>query len=173
MNRPAAAIGTFLFFWIAPAMVSGFVPWLITRWQVRPPFLGLEPLRWTGAVLIVAGAAVLIESFVRFAMKGRGTPAPVAPTEYLVVSGFYRYVRNPMYVGVLAAIVGQALVFGSARLLVYAAVTWTVVTAFVMAYEEPAMARQFGEDYARYRANVGRWWPRSTPWDAPRSPSVR
>ena len=116
---------------------------------------------------------VLIECFARFATKGRGTPAPVAPTEYLVVSGFYRYVRNPMYVGVLAAIVGQALLFGSARLLVYAAAAWVVVTAFVMAYEEPAMARQFGADYESYCANVRRWWPRLTPWQPTPSPHVR
>ena len=164
MRRPAAAIGTFLFFWLAPGMVAGYVPWAITRWHARPPFLGISALRWVGAVLIAAGAAIVIESFARFAIRGRGTPAPVAPTEYLVVSGAYRYVRNPMYVGVLAAIVGQALVFGSARLLLYAAAAWAVVTAFVMAYEEPAMARQFGADYAAYRANVRRWWPRLTPW---------
>ena len=154
-------------------MVAGYVPWMITRWQPRPPFLGLAPLRWIGAVLIVAGAVVLIECFARFATKGRGTPAPVAPTEYLVVSGFYRYVRNPMYVGVLAAIVGQALLFGSTPLLIYAAAAWAVVTAFVMAYEEPAMEGQFGDDYASYRANVRRWWPRLTPWQPPPSQHVR
>lgn len=173
MKRGYAAAGTFLFFWLAPAMVAGYVPWLITRWRLRPPFLGFAPLRWIGPVLVVAGAAVLIESFARFAVKGRGTPAPVAPTEYLVVSGFYRHVRNPMYAGVLAAIVGQALLFGSTRLLVYAAAAWAVVTGFVMAYEEPAMARQFGADYASYRANVRRWWPRLRPWVPPPSASVR
>ena len=173
MNRGLAAAGTFVFFWIAPAMVAGYVPWLITRWEVRPPLLGAEALRWVGALLVVAGGAVVIECFVRFAMKGRGTPAPVAPTEYLVVSGFYRHVRNPMYVGVLAAIVGQAFLFGSPRLLVYAAAAWVVVTAFVMLVEEPMMGRQFGADYTRYRANVRRWWPRLTPWVPPPSSSVR
>jgi protein-S-isoprenylcysteine O-methyltransferase Ste14 len=164
VNRAAAAAGSFLFFWIAPATVAGGVPWAITRWRMRPPLLGLEAGRWLGAVLVLAGAAVVIECFARFAAKGRGTPAPVAPTEHLVVSGLYRHVRNPMYVGVLATVLGQALLLGDRGLLVYAAALWIAFTAFVMLYEEPSLQDRFGDEYARYRAGVGRWWPRLEPW---------
>jgi protein-S-isoprenylcysteine O-methyltransferase Ste14 len=164
LNRGIAAAGTFLFFWLAPAMVAGYVPWAITSWHVRAPLLETEAVRWVGAVLIVAGAATVIECFARFAMKGRGTPAPVAPTQYLVVSGLYRHVRNPMYVGVIAAVAGQALMLGDVRLIVYGGVLWLAFTAFLMLVEEPMLADRFGGEYARYRAGVGRWWPRLRPW---------
>jgi protein-S-isoprenylcysteine O-methyltransferase Ste14 len=102
---------------------------------------------------------------VRFVVEGHGTPAPVAAPERLVVGGAYRHVRNPMYVAVLAAIVGQALLLGRLGLLVYAGVTWLVVAAFVRFYEEPALARRFGADYAAYRRAVPAWWPRPRPWE--------
>jgi protein-S-isoprenylcysteine O-methyltransferase Ste14 len=124
-------------------------------------------LPWLGYVLIGAGASVVVESFVRFAVKGLGTPAPVAPTEFLVVSGLYRYVRNPMYLGVLSVIVGQALVLGSSLLLEYAVLIWVCFFAFVVLYEEPSLQRQFGPGYESYRASVRRWWPRITPWRQP------
>jgi protein-S-isoprenylcysteine O-methyltransferase Ste14 len=121
-------------------------------------------LPWLGCALIGAGGIVVGESFVRFAVKGLGTPAPIAPTEILVVSGLYRYLRNPMYVGVLSVIVGQALVLGSAPLLLYAAFIWPCFFTFVVLYEEPSLERRFGASYAAYRAGVPRWWPRITPW---------
>lgn len=111
------------------------------------------------------GLTVNVESFVRFALKGFGTPAPIAPPERLVVSGLYRFVRNPMYVGVLAAILGQALLLGSVTLLEYAGVVWLGFTAMVVVYEEPTLRRTFGASYERYCANVRRWWPRLTPWE--------
>ena len=126
--------------------------------------MGIRPVRWLGSALIAAGAITVVECFGRFALKGLGTPAPVAPTERLVVSGLYRYVRNPMYIGVVAAIVGQALLFGSALLLQYAALVWLFFFAFVVLYEEPALRRRFGSSYQDYRANVRRWWPRIRPW---------
>ena len=99
-----------------------------------------------------------------FALKGLGTLAPVAPTRHLVVSGLYRHVRNPMYVGVVSAILGQALWFGSAALLEYAAALWAGFFLFVLLYEEPALKRQFGAEYEAYRRNVPRWLPRIKPW---------
>src|SRR5262245_27003151 len=113
------------------------------------------------------GVAGLVECFGRFALKGHGTPAPIAPPENLVVSGLYRHVRNPMYVAVVCSIVGQALLFGSVVLLEYAGVVWLLFHVFVLGYEEPTLRQQFGSSYAAYRANVRRWWPRLTPWQAP------
>jgi protein-S-isoprenylcysteine O-methyltransferase Ste14 len=101
---------------------------------------------------------------VRFVVEGFGTPAPVAAPERLVVGGVYRYVRNPMYVAVLAAIVGQALILGRLTLLLYAAAAWLVVAAFVRFYVEPTLARRFGADYEAYQRAVPAWWPRLHPW---------
>lgn len=157
-------MGSFLFFWIAPATVAGVIPWYFTRWQPRTMLAESTPAQWLGALFIAAGAAVVVECFLRFAIKGRGTPAPIAPTRQLVASGLYRHVRNPMYVGVVLAILGQALLFRSLALLQYAVFVWLAFFAFVLLYEEPALRRQFGAEYERYRANVPRWWPRLRPW---------
>src|SRR3712207_1701641 len=121
-------------------------------------------MRVIGGVLLLAGAIVLVGAFMRFVVEGVGTPAPVAPTERLVVGGVYRYVRNPMYVAVATTIAGQALVLGRPGLLLYAAVFIVVTAAFVRWYEEPTLARQFGADYEAYRRAVPGWWPRRRPW---------
>ena len=106
-------------------------------------------------------------AFARFVRDGLGTPAPVAPTERLVVTGAYRHVRNPMYLAVLAAIVGQGLLLGQPRLLGYAGVVALAVVSFVRLYEEPTLERQFGAEYEAYRRAVPGWWPRLRPWTGP------
>jgi protein-S-isoprenylcysteine O-methyltransferase Ste14 len=164
MRRRTAALGSAVFFLLAPGVVVGLIPWLLTRWQVREPLPYWAPMRVLGGVLLVAGLIVVIQAFVRFVMEGFGTPAPVAAPERLVVGGVYRYVRNPMYVAVLAAIVGQALLLGRLGLLLYAAVAWLVVAAFVRFYEAPTLTRRFGSDYEAYRRAVPAWWPRLRPW---------
>jgi protein-S-isoprenylcysteine O-methyltransferase Ste14 len=121
-------------------------------------------MRLAGAVLVCVGAAALVEAFVRFVLEGIGTPAPVAPTERLVIGGLYRYVRNPMYLAVGAIIVGQALLFGSVVLVVYAAVFAVLVVSFVRSYEEPTLARRYSAEYDAYRRAVPGWWPRRTAW---------
>ena len=108
-SRVRSALGSGLFFAVAPGIVAGLVPWLLTGWEAGTTW---PPLQLLGGLLIVAGAIVLVEAFARFAVEGIGTPAPVAPTQRLVVGGLYRYVRNPMYVAVGATIVGQALLLG-------------------------------------------------------------
>jgi len=163
-KRLNAALGSILFFCIAPATVAGWVPWYLTRWRMATPLFDGTASRWIGALLVFAGAAMVIECFARFAIKGLGTPAPVAPTQHLVVSGLYRHVRNPMYVGVVSAIIGQALWFGSVALLKYGAAVWVLFFLFVLAYEEPTLKRQFGAEYEAYRGNVPRWIPRIRPW---------
>ena len=162
-----AVLGSFVFFWVAPGTIAGLVPYLLSRWRIQPPLLGVPAGRIVGGIVLAIGVAGLVECFGRFALKGHGTPAPIAPPENLVVSGFYRHVRNPMYVAVVCAIVGQALLFGSVMLLEYAGVVWLLFHVFVLGYEEPTLRRQFGSSYAAYRANVRRWWPRLTPWQGP------
>jgi protein-S-isoprenylcysteine O-methyltransferase Ste14 len=156
-----AAAGTAVFFAVAPGVMAGVIPWALTGWDVRADW---GAARAAGAVLTIAGAAVLIQAFVRFVREGRGTPAPLAPTERLVVGGLYRHVRNPMYEAVAATIVGQALILGQPGLLLYAALFAATVATFVHGYEEPTLAEQFGAEYEAYRRAVPRWIPRLRPW---------
>jgi protein-S-isoprenylcysteine O-methyltransferase Ste14 len=165
MTRARAAAGSLVFLLLAPGVTAGLVPWLLTGWEVDESFAWL-PLPLLGALLIVAGAAVLLHAFARFAIEGIGTPAPVAPPEQLVVGGLYRHVRNPMYVAVASTIIGQALLLGSPLLLAYAALFVAIVAAFVRWYEEPTLADRFGAEYAAYRRAVPAWHPRVHPWRA-------
>jgi protein-S-isoprenylcysteine O-methyltransferase Ste14 len=177
MRRVSAAVGSAVFFLVAPGTVVGLIPWLLTGgWQLRepvPPYW--TPIRVLGAILLVAGLIVLVQAFVRFVVEGLGTPAPIAAPERLVVGGLYHYVRNPMYVAVLAAIVGQALLLGQLGLLLYAAALWVICAAFVRLYEEPTLRRRFGADYEAYRRAVPAWWPRLRPWKSsgPDEPGAR
>jgi protein-S-isoprenylcysteine O-methyltransferase Ste14 len=164
VSKTSAAIGSALFFLAAPCVLAGFIPWWLTRWEMAPPFLGLEATRASGIVLILAGLPALIDSFARFVSEGLGTPAPLAPTKKLVVTGFYRFVRNPMYVSLVAIILGQALLFADPRLIVLAGIGWLASHIFVVGFEEPRLEREFGAQYAAYRRNVPRWIPRLTPW---------
>jgi protein-S-isoprenylcysteine O-methyltransferase Ste14 len=165
MRRPTAAVGSAVFFVLAPGVVVGLIPWLLTRWQAREPLPYWAPVRVLGGILLVAGLIALVQAFVRFVVEGFGTPAPVAAPERLVVGGVYRYVRNPMYVAVLAAIIGQAWLLGRLGLLLYAGAAWLVVAAFVRWYEEPTLTRRFGADYEAYRRAVPAWLPRLRPWE--------
>ncbi len=164
MRRSVAAAGSLVFFIVAPGSVAGLVPWWLTRWKVREPFPHWFALRVLGAVLLASGAAVLIRAFVQFVLEGAGTPAPVAPPNHLVVAGLYRYVRNPMYVAIIAAIVGQALMLGQLKLLLYASAVLLVFSAWVVGYEEPTLRRRFGWEYEEYCRAVPAWWPRLRPW---------
>ena len=158
--RARAAAGSALFFLLAPGVVAGLIPWWLTGWEPEDPVSFWGPLRVAGVVLLAAGVGVLLHAFVRFVVEGLGTPAPVVPTKRLVVGGLYRYVRNPMYLAVLAVIVGQALILGRLELLAYAALVAAAFAAFVHWYEEPTLQRQFGDEYEAYRQEVPAWLPR-------------
>jgi protein-S-isoprenylcysteine O-methyltransferase Ste14 len=164
VNRGGAIAGSILFLFVAPGIVAGVIPASISQYHMGPPLLGLEPLRWLGVLLLVFGGVLLLETFARFALQGLGTPAPIAPTKTLVVSGSYRFVRNPMYVAVVSLILGQGLLLGDVNVLGYGLIVWLVVHLFVLGYEEPTLTRDYGAQYAAYRANVRRWLPRLTPW---------
>jgi protein-S-isoprenylcysteine O-methyltransferase Ste14 len=166
MRKPTAAAGSAVFFALTPGVVAGLIPWWLTGWRVRhpQPSWAWVPLRVAGGVLIAAGVVALVQAFVRFVVEGIGTPAPVAPTQRLVVGGLYRYVRNPMYLAVVSTIVGQALVLAQPVLLGYAVAVGAAMVGFVRGYEEPTLARQFGDQYQAYRRAVPAWWPRRHPW---------
>jgi protein-S-isoprenylcysteine O-methyltransferase Ste14 len=145
-----------------PTIVAGLIPWLLTRWQADEQPLAL---RIIGVIVLLAGAAVVLETTARFALQGRGTPAPWAPPERFVERGSYRFVRSPMYLGVILLIVGQALLLGQEILFAWAVVAWLMFTSFLVFYEERGLSRRFGDDYEDYRRRVRRWVP-----TRPRSP---
>jgi protein-S-isoprenylcysteine O-methyltransferase Ste14 len=150
-----------------PGILLALIPWRVTHFSVPAD----EP-KWQvacGAVVIVAGLIPLLESIWRFVVMGRGTLVPAVPPEHLVVSGFYRYVRNPMYVGVLSVIVTEAILFRSGTLVTEAVSAWVAIELFVRLYEEPKLSRIFGDEYTNYRLHVRRWLPRLTPWESPRA----
>jgi protein-S-isoprenylcysteine O-methyltransferase Ste14 len=166
VRKLTAVAGSTGFLVIAPGVVAGLVPWWLTRWSAGAGWP--VPARVAGAVVTAAGAAVLLGAFAQFALEGRGTPAPPAPTGQLVVRGLYRYVRNPMYLAVLAVIAGQVLLLGRPVLLGYAALVGTAFVVFVRGYEQPVLARRYGAQYEAYRRAVPGWYPRRPARTAPR-----
>ena len=163
-RRVKAALGSLAFLVLAPGIVAGLVPWLITHWGPLPPADGPDSLRWSGLILIVAGVVVVLEAFARFAWDGLGTPAPIAPPTKLVVTGFFRRVRNPIYVALLIILLGEALLFGDERVAEWGVVFWLFTFAWVVIVEEPGLRQQFGEEYRTYCKNVPRWVPRIMPY---------
>jgi protein-S-isoprenylcysteine O-methyltransferase Ste14 len=161
-SRPPwwAVVGSAAFVAIVPGTVVGWVPYLLTGWAAEPPFGGLVATRWLGGVLVVVGALVFVDFVSRFVWEGHGTPAPVAPTRHLVVNGPFRWCRNPGYVAVLAMLVGQGFLLGSAQLLLYAAAVAVAFHVFVLYYEEPTLRRTFGAEFEAYCRQVPRWVPR-------------
>ncbi len=164
MKRTPAILGSLFFLVIAPGTVTGLIPWAISGWRWRPAFFAVASLRWLGGALILVGVPILLDSFARFAVEGFGTPAPIYPTDRLIVTGLYRHVRNPMYLGLLAVIWGQALLLGDARLIVYGAIVWLASHIFVVVHEEPVLHRRYGAQFADYCAQVRRWLPRLWPY---------
>ena len=162
MKRSAGPIlNTILFTGLVPGTVAILIPGWLLGGFFRP---SRGPLTWLGAALLVLGVATYLRCAWEFAVRGLGTPAPIAPTKHLVTTAVHRYVRNPMYLGVALAIVGEGVMFRSFHLVEYAAGMLLTAHIFVLFYEEPALHRQFGESYDQYRRSVPRWIPRFRPF---------
>lgn len=164
--RSLIYIGGFMTVWL----------WLVPRWIRLHTSLQLpsvSPLRWLGLLPLSVGAAIALSCFIHFVGRGRGTPAPFDAPRRLVVSGPYRFVRNPMYVGTGLFLAGCAILFSefSITLLWYAVAIVVGVNLFILLYEEPTLRRKFDGDYREYCRNVRRWIPRLQPWQ-PESPRV-
>jgi protein-S-isoprenylcysteine O-methyltransferase Ste14 len=159
VRRLPATLGSLLFLGVAPGTVAGLIPWWVSGWSFGPPLFGSASTRIVGLLGIALGVFVLLDSFLRFVLDGLGTPAPIAPPETLVVTGWYRFVRNPMYVAILALVFGQAVFFASPGVFAYGCVVWICVHAFVVMHEEPTLRQKFGATYDTYCVHVGRWWP--------------
>ena len=161
--RVRAWVGTVVFLILTPGVVAGLIPGVITGWRIPWPGGWVSPVAVVAAFAILSGVIVLLDAFIRFA-RADGTPAPPMPTAHLVVVGPYRYVRNPMYLAVLAIILGQALLFGSGGTLLYAGIVLLAVALFVRGYEEPTLELEYRDEYREYRRNVRGWIPRVKPW---------
>ena len=155
MRRSAAAVGSAVFFVVAPG--SGGRTRALAHQRVAGTWADVAVRDHPDdnrCSLSVVAVVVLVRAFARFVVEGGGTPAPVAPTERLVVGGDYRFVRNPMYLAVVTAVLGQAMIFGSLALLLYALAVWAIMAAFVRWYEEPLLLERYGDEYQRYRQAV-------------------
>jgi protein-S-isoprenylcysteine O-methyltransferase Ste14 len=148
-------------FWtiVFPGFFAGYLPWRFFGLRSAVVDFGV-PLHWVGVLLVGLGAVLLAACIFEFARSGRGTLSPMDPPSVLVVRGLYRYVRNPMYLSVTLIVWGEILLTRSGALFVYWIVWFAAANLFVLGYEEPALRRQFGSDYDRYAAKVGRWLPR-------------
>jgi len=156
--RISALLKTAAFTVLVPGTIAGIVPCRLRETSIVQVGGGQ---RGAAFAVIAAGIAIYVSTaFWGFAVIGGGTPAPIAPPKTLVVQGLHRFVRNPMYTGVLLIIAGQAWLFWSEALCVYGALLWLAFHLFVLTYEEPTLRREFGESYERYRAAVPRWIPR-------------
>jgi protein-S-isoprenylcysteine O-methyltransferase Ste14 len=145
-----------------PGFFAVYLPWAV--FGLDRAWLDLSgPVPIVGHVLIALGAALLIACIVDFAIIGRGTLSPLDPPQHLVVRGLYRYVRNPMYVGVMTMVTGELLVTLSVPLTIYLLVWFACANLFVIGYEEPTLRRQFSAEYDGYCRQVGRWIPRFRP----------
>jgi len=151
-----ALLGTVVFVAMVPGTVVLLVPWWLSGGQVAGTRLGIV----VGVAMIVVALPLFVSFCSRFVWEGRGTPAPIAPTQHLVVGGPYRWVRNPGYVAVTTILVGEGLVFGSPSVLLYALLVALAFHVFVLLYEEPTLRSTFGAEYEAYCRRVPRWLPR-------------
>jgi protein-S-isoprenylcysteine O-methyltransferase Ste14 len=162
VRRSATALVSAGWFVAVGGTFGCLLPYLLSDWHFHRPLPGWAIARAVGVLLICAGLVPVVQSFLEF-FKADGTPVPVASPPHLVVSGFYRYVRNPIYVGFLIILAGQTLLLGSLGMLEYTAAAWLVGAAAARFYEEPRLARKFGDEYAAYRRAVPAWIPRLHP----------
>jgi protein-S-isoprenylcysteine O-methyltransferase Ste14 len=154
------ALKIVVFSLLVPGTVAIVGPMLLLRWTHEWSFAHWGPMQWVGVFLSLLGFSAYAWCAYDFGAAGKGTPAPIDPPRTLVVRGLYRYSRNPMYLGVLCCILGEALFFESLSVTVYACMIFAGFHTFVQAYEEPKLHALFGEAFDAYCARVPRWAPR-------------
>lgn len=165
MQRIWAVVKTSLFATTFIAAFLIYLPWILAIQGRAVSYEGLGSLRLLAVLPLTVGACIALRCIFAFAWTGLGTPAPFDPPRTLIVSGFYRYVRNPMYFGAALFIMGETALFGSIRVgLLYVVFFCACLAVFVLVYEEPTLRVKFGPDYDEYCRNVPRFIPRLRPW---------
>lgn len=155
------ALRSVFFALVVPGTVTILVPYGLGSREVAASLAHWGARQSLALLPIVIGAAILVRCIWDFAARGQGTLAPIDPPKHLVVRGLYRYVRNPMYVGALVMLLGEAWAFRSVSILAWTVTWFVLINVIVLLYEEPVLTRRFGESYERYRRSVGRWIPGS------------
>lgn len=153
------ALKTLLWSVFVPGTLTTLVPYLLLSSRLELFPMTLSSFRFTGLIPIVLGALLYLRCAWDFTFTGKGTPAPFDPPKKMVMRGFYRYVRNPMYVALLLVLTGEAILFESASILICAAVLFSVFHLWVVFYEEPTLRQKFGDSYETYCMKVSRWIP--------------
>jgi len=156
----ATAIKTLIFTVLVPGTVAVWIPYGLLSAADSRGSIPLGDFRYAGVAIMLIGAMIYFWCAWDFTFAGKGTPAPIDPPKELVVRGLYKYVRNPMYLGVLSIVFGEAIWFEAGRLFAYGGLVFLLFSAFVLLYEEPALRRKFGDSYRCYCKTVPRWIPR-------------
>jgi protein-S-isoprenylcysteine O-methyltransferase Ste14 len=158
------ALKSLIFTVLVPGTVTVLVPYFIL--SVFGQCFALDPggFKYLGLILLLIGVSIYFHCVWDFSFTGKGTPAPIAPPQEMVITGLYRFVRNPMYLGVVLILIGESVFFGSGLLLAYSSLVFLIFHLFVVVYEEPTLRRLFGESYLQYYHTVPRWLPR---WQRP------
>jgi protein-S-isoprenylcysteine O-methyltransferase Ste14 len=158
-RRTGSLLISSLFFTILqPGLVSGLFPYLILGSRVKEILQNDFTLpQYFGSIIFFAGLIIMLECIVRFALEGRGTLSPADPTQILVVKGLYRYSRNPMYLGVVSMLIGEAVFFEAGRFWYYVVGIALAFNLFILLVEEPRLKRDFGAEYEEYCRKVRRW----------------
>lgn len=161
------AFRSILFVFLIPGTVAGYIPFLILQSSREDVHPRASVGSGVAAGLIVLGATMLLRCVWDFFAAGRGTLAPFDPPRRLVVTGLYRFTRNPMYNGVISVLMGEAWLFRSVSLWEYGALVFVLFHVFVTVYEEPTLESQFGESFRVYKRAVPRWGFTIRPFSVP------
>jgi protein-S-isoprenylcysteine O-methyltransferase Ste14 len=157
-NNGSLLLRNLFFTILQPGMVCGLIPYLIAKDHYHLAFS--QPpafLQYIGIALFLAGVSITIHCIIKFAMDGRGTLSPADPTRQLVIAGLYRYSRNPMYIGVMATLLGESIFVQSSSLWLYTLLIFIAFNLFIVFWEEPRLRKDFGKSYEEYCRQVRRW----------------
>ena len=160
-EKPESAVSLLLrnlfFTLLQPGLVAGLIPYYILGGDFGIiEFTGGFQL-YAGIAIFLLGLAIMLRCILQFALEGKGTLSPADPTKRLVVLGLYKYSRNPMYLGVMLILIGEAIITSSVNIWIYAVIVFIAFNVFIVVHEEPRLRKDFGGEYLKYCQNVRRW----------------
>jgi protein-S-isoprenylcysteine O-methyltransferase Ste14 len=156
-SKTSLLLRNLVFTVLQPGLVAGVIPYYIVEGNIESLYFPWRINTWLGIAVFLAGFAIMLRCIIQFALEGKGTLSPVDPTKRLVVKGLYKFSRNPMYVGVILMLIGEALATQSSSLWVYLTIVFVAFNLFIILHEEPRLRRDFGQEYSLYKRKVRRW----------------